>query len=860
MKCLVLMAAFMAVAADCSLLETIVESASLDSLVVASVNASVERVYQFDVNSSSVGFGALRLYVSSAFAPVSNPVMVVVRHKAGVLSWQLPLEVKTDVDLDGRFETARYYSANRTLCTAGGDIGSAAWSESVIVSVSTSAEAHVSFSVVLYVQHTFDIELGENYTAVLSPSAPIYFRFLMPLELDVALLKLTSPDEHCMTLSVQNLTCPVYDLDTNVLFEGSWQTVDTKAGLSFTREEFPRGVFVVLVVKGDDMECNRKASVGPMWARFVCGAPGSEPCRTKTASLMIERKITEEEYLLATLGAFVMFIGAYVVTFLISCVLCINTIRKPGTEMERLLPNAVAIGESATRRNYCSIEDEVASETNIEEGAVERAEEDEEEGEEEETLVTRMRRNGNVVNDADGDVNRIVSVAVEAAGADTVSEDSSIDETDIDLLLDADFEKDVFRTKTFIYVSDLARKSPRVLARKSNLYHWNLATISVFYGLPVIQLMLTYQNMTHRTGNQDMCYYNFLCAHPLGMVTDFNHIYSNLGYVLLGFLFMLITRRKDVLHQRVARANPAFERRYGIPQHFGMYYAMGLALIMEGIMSGCYHVCPNHTNFQFDTAFMYTISILILLKIYQTRHPDINSNAYTAFSVLAFIIFVGVIGVLHGNIYFWIFFVTLHVTACLLLSIQIYYMGRWKMNIGIFRRMLNICNNDARALFSGNWRSLKPMYVDRFFLLVVMNAGNWALDAYGISVLAKKGGDFASFLLAIFISNVLFYTLFYIVMKLRYRERILWQPAIYLFVSFFTWSGATYFFLNKSSTWVETPARSRHLNMDCRLFHFYDNHDIWHFLSAVSLFLDFMILLTLDDDLFDVPRDKIPVF
>ena len=53
-----------------------------------------------------------------------------------------------------------------------------------------------------------------------------------------------------------------------------------------------------------------------------------------------------------------------------------------------------------------------------------------------------------------------------------------------------------------------------------------------------------------------------------------------------------------------------------------------------GIMSGCYHVCPNHTNFQFDTAFMYTISILILLKIYQTRHPDINANAYTAFGVL----------------------------------------------------------------------------------------------------------------------------------------------------------------------------------------------------------------------------------
>ena len=102
-----------------------------------------------------------------------------------------------------------------------------------------------------------------------------------------------------------------------------------------------------------------------------------------------------------------------------------------------------------------------------------------------------------------------------------------------------------------------------------------------------------------------------------------------------------------------------------------MYYAMGLALIMEGIMSGCYHVCPNHTNFQFDTAFMYTISILILLKIYQTRHPDINANAYTAFGVLAFIIFIGVIGVLHGNVYFWVFFTGLHCISCLLLSLQV---------------------------------------------------------------------------------------------------------------------------------------------------------------------------------------------
>ena len=68
---------------------------------------------------------------------------------------------------------------------------------------------------------------------------------------------------------------------------------------------------------------------------------------------------------------------------------------------------------------------------------------------------------------------------------------------------------------------------------------------------------------------------------------------------------------------------------------------------------------------------MYTISILILLKIYQTRHPDINANAYSAFGVLAFIIFIGVIGVLHGNVLFWVLFSGLHISSCLVLSFQV---------------------------------------------------------------------------------------------------------------------------------------------------------------------------------------------
>lgn len=80
------------------------------------------------------------------------------------------------------------------------------------------------------------------------------------------------------------------------------------------------------------------------------------------------------------------------------------------------------------------------------------------------------------------------------------------------------------------------------LIGRSDAREWfpsrNIATIAVFYALPVIQLVITYQTVlpaslvlrpfgtspesvvvfqvVNVTGNQDICFYNFLCAHPLG--------------------------------------------------------------------------------------------------------------------------------------------------------------------------------------------------------------------------------------------------------------------------------------------------------------------------------------------------------
>lgn len=120
--------------------------------------------------------------------------------------------------------------------------------------------------------------------------------------------------------------------------------------------------------------------------------------------------------------------------------------------------------------------------------------------------------------------------------------------------------------------------------------------------------------------------------------------------------------------------------------------------------------------------------------------------------------------------------------------------------------------------------------------------------------------DFASYMLGIFIGNLLLYLAFYIIMKLRSAEKVLPIPLFCIVATAVMWVASLYFFFQNLSSWEETPAKSREKNRECVLLDFFDEHDIWHFLSATALFFSFLVLLTLDDDLDVVPRDKIPVF
>jgi hypothetical protein len=172
--------------------------------------------------------------------------------------------------------------------------------------------------------------MNESVRFGVTPSAPRYFQFGFPPGIDTAIISMESPDDICMTMSVQNISCPVYDLDRDVHFEGSFQTVDNKTGMSIRRDQYPNGLHIVFVVKPTNLACVNSFSLNPFTpilppAKHVCHGP----CREKTVEFKIMKKITKQEYLYATFGALGLFLATYVLVVLVSCIMCVRTWRLP---------------------------------------------------------------------------------------------------------------------------------------------------------------------------------------------------------------------------------------------------------------------------------------------------------------------------------------------------------------------------------------------------------------------------------------------------------------------------------------------------------------------------------------------------
>uniref|UniRef100_A0A1X7VVV3 SID1 transmembrane family member 1 n=2 Tax=Amphimedon queenslandica TaxID=400682 RepID=A0A1X7VVV3_AMPQE len=691
-----------------------------------------------------------------------------------------------------------YNYSYHTLC----QVPSPNVTDVIFIDTFTSSKTTVSYGAKIEPIDDFVLEINQKIEFRIHPNEPQVRFFKFPTgSSDVQVVVTSNTTNSCAIVSVQNASCPFSDIEPEMRSLSIYQTMTTDSVISIDEHQTTSdyGLFIVIAMT-DPSHC------------FMADEHFQTPSY-QDIQLVVETQKPALEYRFALALPFIAFVTfGLIMTCLVSFPCC------------HIIWNPFVCG-----RKSCdvSISRPTCNSPIKENETAELTENDDDESDSSHELieVTHSLNNG-----------KFTSKHKQKK------------------LLD--------RKEKSIKITDLLNTEYDVLEKQYSVYAWNTVTVGIFYGLPAFQFVLTGELIFRASGNQDTCYFNFKCSRPLGSLDAFNSVWSNLGYVILGLIFILIIAIKHYKARQLRLKQPDLYFNYGIPHFFGIYYALGIALILEGFMSSCYHICPSFEDFQFDSAFMYIISGLLIVKIFQTRHPDIHANAFVAFLCFAIVIFLTLVGIHEDTILYWsvrVILVCLVLFTITLIWLSFYFYHDWHMSdwidCGTYKEIWQWYK--GWCLVSNKCDSLKPRHMGRFTKVIVAVVGNFVLGLIIISVSHK---EVAVVVLALFIANFLLYTALYLLSKLWFKEPWTLMSLVSLVALSVSWLFGFYLLLDVTARREVPPAQSREFNRDCIILDFYDTHDLWHFVSAVALFFTFLFVLTMDDGLQTQKRNKINVF
>ncbi|XP_067031737.1 uncharacterized protein [Acropora muricata] len=390
-----------------------------------------------------------------------------------------------------------------------------------------------------------------------------------------------------------------------------------------------------------------------------------------------------------------------------------------------------------------------------------------------------------------------------------------------------------------------------------------------------------------KSGDRDRCYYNDFCYRVSDYDIPFNLMISNLVYMIHGLILacsvwvmeagLLAWCHRLACHKRSRSRLPegqdelpnhcvkcpcidahlanmsvphfqpangdeavllnaeAYKRKYS----FSIGYSFAWALIFEGCFSMLYHFCPKKLTFQFDSAFMFVISGLIVVSLYNgtsfkecTVHgktqPPVHSNNFFLFFILPLYIFN-----YFGSLYFSdesnlsvgmkIAFITCLVAYALTLF---YWIGKKLfMNVSNFRDCDVLTKIVAFALALSVVIVLPVVYKRNF-------PNIFLFGCIFSSLLAICG----KVIVELWRSDLGHWT----VRKFAFH----FLQGSYVLVTLGIMATAVWIFLAKATTNKEkSPLKSRDLNHDCVVLGFFDDHDLWHILSSFSLLMGSYLIL-----------------
>eukprot|EP00005_Dracoamoeba_jomungandri_P000006 CAMPEP_0174249898 /NCGR_PEP_ID=MMETSP0439-20130205/231_1 /TAXON_ID=0 /ORGANISM="Stereomyxa ramosa, Strain Chinc5" /LENGTH=433 /DNA_ID=CAMNT_0015329833 /DNA_START=625 /DNA_END=1926 /DNA_ORIENTATION=+ len=395
----------------------------------------------------------------------------------------------------------------------------------------------------------------------------------------------------------------------------------------------------------------------------------------------------------------------------------------------------------------------------------------------------------------------------------------------------------------------------------------------LFFLIPAVQVADNYVRNRYDEGQRDSCYFNELCMKPTFYFPDAGKIWSNLGYGWSGIiltLYMLLIRHTLKFKFLVARNS-------------FVLYAIGVAICFEGALSAIYHFCPNRSNFQFDTAFMFVISGLMMVELYR-KYFHSHYRPFIPFSIFALLLGLNYaasyIDVLSNDndreLARYVFRAVLSVISVVAMLFLIYsfYLKPKKKVINLYELEKNFSER-LKLGFPERVKQLvhRPYHIFRALVLIA-----WFIMSQTL-IWVSANSDLSTTILYIMVGSLLVFFVAYLFHKIRrfailvrkfHQFRALGEASIkkeakhswvvfllWIYLSVGTlacWTVALVYFKFYSTTNKNlTPEQSRNINTDCLFFDFWDAHDAWHLASSVALFWGSLFLIHMDIN------DKVPL-
>lgn len=179
------------------------------------ISSNSEDIYRVVYNSSNTTLNV----TAWTNATHELPLLIVIRQEKGLISLQLPNK-----------ETQKFIqNVSRILCPA--YVSRDAYGLSTVyIDIYTSSLVNVSYSLQVTYFQSFILSEASKTEIFVSPFAPVFFKYDMRHESSI--VKFTSEDRICTTVSVQRMMCPVFDLKHTIDFAGQYQTMTKLAAIS----------------------------------------------------------------------------------------------------------------------------------------------------------------------------------------------------------------------------------------------------------------------------------------------------------------------------------------------------------------------------------------------------------------------------------------------------------------------------------------------------------------------------------------------------------------------------------------------------------------------------------------------------